>query len=522
MIKKLPIGIQSFEIMRTENRLYIDKTSNIINLITKGSKYNFLSRPRRFGKSLLVDTIKYLYEGKKELFEGLYAEKNWNFEKKNPVIKISFGSGILNIQELENKFDSIINNNSRNNNIDINKLIEKNYSDKFFELIRNIYEKTGKKVVVLIDEYDKPILDNITKKEQAKQIRDMLKNFYGILKDSDQYLEFVFITGVSKFSKVSLFSGLNNLEDITLLKEVGDICGYTEQEITDNFQDYLEGIDRQYMKKWYNGFNFLGEEKVYNPFDVLLFLKNKEYKNYWFETATPTFLMKILNESEKFYHIPDLQNLSAGEELIGSFDIEKINIETLLFQTGYLTIKEKIDKGFGVGYKLQIPNKEIKMSLNKYILYDYLGAINKENYFVFAGKIFFALKDGKVEKFIELLKELFSGIAYNHIQYIASYEGYYVSVVYSLLYSIGLDIIQEDITNKGRIDLTIKIGEYIFVIEFKVLKQSNIKEENQAIKQIKERGYSQKYKQNGKQIIELGIDFNFQKRNIENYISYNL
>ncbi|MDQ7009975.1 MAG: AAA family ATPase, partial [Candidatus Gracilibacteria bacterium] len=385
------------------------------------------------------------------------------------------------------------------------------------------YLKTGKKIVVLIDEYDKAILDNINKTEIAVEVREELKGFYATLKDADEYLEFVFITGVSKFSKVSLFSGLNNLKDLTLDPIAGELVGFTEQEITDNLGEYLEDVDRKKMKKWYNGFNFLGENTVYNPYDVLLFLDSKEYKAHWFETATPSFLIKLLKESDNFYHIPDLQNITSGEKLLGSFDIENINLETLLFQTGYLTIKEKITYLGETSYLLQIPNQEIKKSLNDYLMTDYLGVYRDVNFIKRVGPIYEALVSGNIEEFIKYLKVLFANISYtNSLEKIAKYEGYYSSIIYCLFYTMGIDVIQEDITNHGRIDLTLKINNLIFIIEFKIEKSGL-----NALEQIKEKKYSEKYNtplnpplhegDKKREIYEIGINFSFEDRNIESY-----
>lgn len=260
MLQKLPIGLQSFKGIREDGYLYVDKTPHIDKLI-KRAKYNFLSRPRRFGKSLTIDTIAWLYRGKKEFFTGLWIENNWDWSKEYPVIKISFASGGRTLESLKDTFNATI----RNNNPDKFVLESQTPSNQLSELILKLNEKHNQKVVVLIDEYDKPILDNIDNIEKATEIREELKSFYGVLKDLDQYLELVFITGVSKFSKVSLFSGLNNLKDLSLNPNFGDICGYTEVEVKEYFAEYLnpstssgfEKVDFSKLQRWYNGFNFL-------------------------------------------------------------------------------------------------------------------------------------------------------------------------------------------------------------------------------------------------------------------------
>jgi len=523
MKKRLPIWEQSFKSIReNKNNLYIDKTREILNIIENAWKYLFFSRPRRFGKSLLISTIKALYEWRRELFYDTYAKNNWNFEKTNPVLSISFWTGLFKIKDLEWKFIDILNQSQVKHNVEE---LKSGWVDfKFMELIRKIYEKNWKKVVILIDEYDKLILDYINNIEEAKLIRNKLRNFYWVIKDADEYLEFVFITWVSKFSKVSLFSWLNNLKDLTLDPIAWELVWFTEKEITDNLWDYLDWVDREKMKLWYNWFNFLWENKVYNPYDVLLFLDSKEYKAHWFETATPSFLIKLLKNSENFYYIPDLQNISSGEELLWSFDIENISIETLLFQTWYLTIKNKIEDDYWLSYKLFIPNKEIRKSLNNYIVTDYLWVYRNIDYIKRTRPIYDALVSWNIEDLIKYLKILFTNISYtNSLEKIAKYEWYYSSVIFSLFYAMWLDVIQEDITNHWRIDLTIKLNNKIFIIEFKVEKSWL-----NALEQIKDKKYSEKYLghpqgsplqegDSSKEIYEVWINFSFEDRNIESY-----
>ena len=523
--RKLPIWTQSFKVVREEKNanIYIDKTKEILNIINYWNNQRlFFSRPRRFGKSLLISTLKALYEWKKELFYDTYAEKNWNFEKTNPVLHISFWTGTVEDRKyLQNKLEDILLRNKRE--LELSEFESKNIAWKFYELLEKIYKKTWKKVVVLIDEYDKAILDNINKNEIAVELREELKWFYATLKDADEYLEFVFITWVSKFSKVSLFSGLNNLKDLTLNPIAWELVWFTEQEITDNLWDYLDWVDRKKMKLWYNWFNFLWENKVYNPYDVLLFLDSKEYKGHWFETATPSFLIKLLKESDNFYYIPDLENTSSWEKLLWSFDIENINIETLLFQTWYLTIEEKKNWIWWIKYKLKVPNKEISQSLNDYIITDYLWAYRNTEFLKRAEPIYDALVLWNVDDFIKYLKVLFANISYtNSLEKIAKYEWYYSSVIYTLFYAMWLDVIQEDITNHWRIDLTIKLNNKIFIIEFKVEKSWK-----NALEQIKEKKYSEKYLsplspplQEGdskREIYEVWINFSFEDRNVESY-----
>ncbi len=269
-MKKLPIGISTFEKIRTDDCYYVDKTYFIERLVEQ-STYYFMSRPRRFGKSLFVDTLKCAFEGRRDLFKGLYLENNWDWQDAYPVISISFGRGLLmDRNELDQRIQQFLCEQASYHGVVCHKGL---VADAFVELIKGIWKKTGKRVVILVDEYDKPILDHIEDPARAETMRNGLKNFYSVIKDSDRYIRFCFITGVSKFSKVSIFSDLNNLEDISLLPEMGALCGYTESELTTTFEDRLGNIEIETLRKWYNGYLFLGEDRVYNPFDVLLFLK---------------------------------------------------------------------------------------------------------------------------------------------------------------------------------------------------------------------------------------------------------
>jgi len=508
-MKNLPIGIQTFHEIRDKkkNYIYIDKTDLAHQLIDKG-KYYFLSRPRRFGKSLFLDTLKDIFEGQKELFEGLYIYDKWDWETTYPVINISFGGGVAkSIKELDDTIQEVIENNEIRLNLDCkNNTLHKKCLG---ELIRIAYEKYSQKVVILIDEYDKPILDNVTNKKLSKEIRDRLKNIYSVIKDSDRYVKFAFLTGVSKFSRVSLFSGLNNLEDISLDKKYATICGYTHEDVKLHFDERLEGVDLLELKKWYNGYNFLGKG-VYNPFDILLFFsKDKIYSNYWFETGNPAFLIEILKE--KSYFLPKLEDIAISESDLSSFDVDDIKIETLLFQTGYLTIKE-VQTIFNQRiYRLTYPNLEVRTALNenifKYLLTD--SSLPKM-------QILTAILNRDMEQFKKEIYQLFASLPYNSYvkNDIQNYEGYYANVIYSYLAGLGIQFIAEDVTNLGRIDLTIATPDMsqVYVMEFKVVDNKN--QNGKALDQIKENKYYEKYKDKADELIIIGIEFSKEDRNI--------
>jgi len=500
-MQNLPVGIQTFSKVIEGDYLYIDKTEIARSLIER-YQYVFLSRPRRFGKSLFLDTLKNIFEGKRELFGGLLIEEHWNWEMKYPVIKISFSGGVhCQVSLRKNLFYILKDNQER---LDI--LCEENEDPNqcFAELIKKAYQKYHQKVVILIDEYDKPILDNIENVPEALIIRDGMRDFYTKIKESDEYLRFVFLTGVSKFSKVSLFSGLNNLEDISLNPDFGNICGYTQLDLNTTFTPYLEGVDMKQVKRWYNGYNFLGD-KVYNPYDILLFIKNQRmFKNYWFETGTPRFLIELIKKNS--YFIPKFNGLEADESLVNSFDIENLNLESILFQTGYLTIKRLVEEDMGVVYELGFPNKEVQISFNNYILRSMTNGSDKEP---IRRELLAIIKTGDIEKLEPVIKRLFASIAYNNYTNndIERYEGFYASVLYACFASIGLDIIAEDVSNKGRIDLTLKAGGRTVLFEFKVT-------DGEPLEQIKRMKYYEKY--TGERYL-IGIVFDPKQRNVSKF-----
>ena len=511
-MKNLPIGIQTFQKIRDKkkNYIYIDKTDLALNLIQEEGYY-FLSRPRRFGKSLFLDTLKDIFEGKKEFFEGLYIYDKWDWKTTYPVIKISFGLGIVkSTKDLDRRIMSIIKENQKRLGIEC-EIIDDS-SGCLRELIISAHEKYNQKVVILIDEYDKPILDNITNKETSKEIRDGLKNIYSVIKDSDQYLKFAFLTGVSKFSKVSLFSGLNNLKDISLDERYATICGYTHNDVKESFKERLEGVNLKELKKWYNGYNFLGEG-VYNPFDILLFFsKGRIYSHYWFETGSPSFLIQLLKEQR--YYLPNLENLYMSETDISSFDVDDIKIETLLFQTGYLTIQEVRTRFNQRIFKLNYPNLEVRTALNERI-YRYLLTDN----ILPKNPIFDAIEFKDMKQFEKAIYQVFATLPYNSYtkNNMHHYEGYYANIIYSYLSGLGIEFRAEDTTNLGRIDLTIATPDMsqVYIIEFKVVENEN--RNGKALEQIKEKKYHEKYLSKAEEITIIGIEFSKKNRNISKF-----
>ncbi len=505
-MKKLPIGISNLREMINDGYIYVDKTKYVYDLATTG-KYYFLSRPRRFGKSLFVDTLKEAFEGNRELFKGLYIYDKWDWSIGYPVIHISFAEGVLKTKEdFHRRVTDIFRINQKRLGIECRDLGD--VTSCFIELIHKAKERYGQNVVILIDEYDKPILDNITDIEIAREMREGLKNLYSVIKGQDANVKFAFLTGVSRFSKTSIFSGLNNLKDISLDERYALICGYTQRDLEMCFAEYLEGVDLQKVREWYNGY-YWGVEPVYNPFDILLFLDTpgKVFKNYWFETGTPTFLIKLIETKD--YFMPSLTNLVVGEHILNSFDVENLDIEVILYQAGYLTIDRVIEKARGgIAYKLKIPNKEVKTALNDHLMV-YLLRYEKSDVESLQDKLYEVLVNQDLEGFKDALISLFASIPYTHYvkNRLQHSEGFYATVVYVAIQSLGIDIVGEDVTNRGRIDLTVKFPKTIYIMEIKT-------SDEDPLQQIKAKRYHEKYLSEGKDIYIVGIRFDPEKKNL--------
>ena len=508
--RKLPIGIQTFSEIREGGYYYVDKTSHIEQLVNQ-NKYYFLSRPRRFGKSLLLDTLRCLFEGRQDLFEGLYIHDKWDWQIKHPVIRLSFGSGVMRNRE---ELDVRIRDQLRiiRKDLGLSPALKTDIAGEFLALLREAHERYLQAAVVLIDEYDKPILDNILDPDKARELREGLKNLYSALKDADPHLRMVLLTGVSKFSKVSLFSGLNNLRDITLSPEYATVCGYTDQDIDHVFEPELGALNRNMIRDWYNGYRWGGQDvtSVYNPFDVLLLLQEQRFGAYWFETATPAFLVDILRERGVF--TPSLDHLTAKAQLLGQFDVDDISTEGLLFQTGYLTIKDVKEPKPGLQlFTLGFPNLEVESSLNDALL-PVLG-VNRNDAQELQLKLLDLLEHNNVAGLREHLQALYASVPCDWYRNnpIARYEGHYASVFYSHFAALGLNITVEDASNHGRVDMAVDFGGHIYLFEFKVVEQLP---EGRAMTQLIEKRYADKYRASGKLIHLIGVEFSSEKRAI--------
>jgi hypothetical protein len=505
--KILPIGIESFGNIRRGNFYYVDKTEFAWKLTQEAGRY-FLSRPRRFGKSLFLDTLRELFEGNQPLFEGLYIHDKWDWTRRFPVVRFNFGGGIITSRvELEAYIRETLADNQQRLGV---KCTHQTISGQFSQLIELAHEKFGEQVVVLIDEYDKPILDNILDSETALATRDGLKNLYSAIKGADSHIRFVFLTGVSKFSKVNLFSGINNLRDITMSEQFSAICGYTDTDVDTVFADQLPGLERDQIRRWYNGYNWTGTA-VYNPFDLLLLFAERKFNAWWCSTGTPTFLFKMMQQQGFF--TPLLRQMRAGVELISALDVDLMTPEALLFQTGYLTIhKTRLTLAGNITYTLGYPNQEVEQSLNASLLAAYTGNAGRAE----ANRL--RLEDLLANNDLMALRDLFQSFfaSIPHQWYtnneIAQYEGFYASVFYSYFAALGLDTQVEDATNLGRIDMTLKGWGRIYLFEFKVVESAP--SGGRALQQIKDKGYADKYRAQGLPIYLIGVEFSKAQRNV--------
>jgi hypothetical protein len=502
--KRLPIGIQTFRRIREDDCYYVDKTGFALRLIQEGTYY-FLSRPRRFGKSLFLDTLAELFSGSEALFRGLQAHGRWDWDRRFPVIRLSFAEGVLRDRaELDARIRDLLRINRETLGVELPA--ELDIAGAFGELIRQARARHGERVVVLVDEYDKPILDNLTRPDVAREMRDGLRNLYSVIKGADAHIRFAFLTGVSKFSKVSLFSGLNNLRDITVSADYSAICGYTEADLEAVFAPELIGLDRAQIRTWYNGYNWTGEA-VYNPFDVLLLFEERKFRAWWFETATPTFLIDVLTERHTW--LPQLGRLQADSAMLSAFDVGHISTEALLWQTGYLTI-DREEEVFGeYRYRLRYPNREVYQSLSNSLLKAWTADAqavlgHKQR----LGELLLANDFTGLE---QLVTAFFASIPHDWYRNnpIAQYEGYYASVFYAYFASLGLDLTPEESSNAGRLDMALRFNGQVYLFEFKVVE---LAPDGGALAQLKARGYADRYRGGGTPLHLIGVEFSRERR----------
>ena len=505
----LPIGIQSFRNIHESNCYYVDKTGYALRLVEEGSRY-FLSRPRRFGKSLFLDTLKEMFEGSRELFEGLHVYERWDWSVQSPVVRLDFGSG--DFTEPGYLHASVMEQLAAIERDTSTERYAETAPGRFRDLLAALHRQTGQRVAVLVDEYDKPILDALDAPDIARTNRNYLRGLYATIKSCDAHVRFCFLTGVSKFSKVSLFSGLNNLRDITLNPTYSAICGYTEADLDTVFAPELPGLDRERIRDWYNGYSWGGAEKVYNPFDVLLLLADREFEAWWFETGTPTFLLETM--VERGIASPALDGMVASAKLLSTFDVGDIATEALLFQTGYLTILNREDRGGNRYYRLGYPNREVRQSLNASLL----GYLVKDRSRQMANSIrlYDLLQAADFAGLEQLFHALFAGIPYewHSRSEIARYEGYYASVFYSYFAGLGLEVTVEESGSRGRLDMAVRAGGRVYLFEFKVRERAG---PGMAMAQLKQRGYADKYRHLGEPVHLVAVEFSAETRNVTGF-----
>jgi hypothetical protein len=512
-LKNMPIGVQNFESLRNDKYLYVDKTTLLYKLVTTG-RYYFLSRPRRFGKSMLLSTLNAYFSGKKELFKGLAIEKLENDWIEYPVLHLDLNTSEYKTEDdLRNKLSSNLSYweqqyGENNNQIGL--------GDRFEGVIRRAYEKTGQRVVILVDEYDKPVLQAIENEKLQDSFRSILKGFYGALKSMDACIKFAFLTGVTKFSKVSVFSDLNNLEDISLDRPYASICGITDEEIDTVFVPYVQRLaqatDRSYddvrneLKLQYDGYHFVyNSVAVYNPFSLLNTFKKNEFNNYWFETGTPSYLVHLLKKYH--YKLEDMASAQVSDKALRGIQSQSSDPIPMIYQSGYLTIV-----GYNPTYKLfqlGIPNKEVEDGFYNYLLPNYANVSESQSEFYIANFVE-EIKTGKIDEFFKRLSSLFADTPYELVK---DLENHYQNVLFIVSKLMGFYVKAEYHTSEGRIDLVLQTPAYTYVMEFKLNGSAE-----EALAQINSKNYSLPFAADNRKVIKIGVNFSSTTRNIERWI----
>lgn len=509
-LPKLPIGIQSFIRLREDGYLYVDKTQHIHDLMDAGP-FLFLARPRRFGKSLLITTLREIFQGNQALFQGLWIADQIDWQPR-PVILINFNALNYRDKSLAQALAEHMDELARGHEL---TLTATDYKGKFRELIERLSGRG--EVVLLVDEYDKPITDLLENDEKVQAHIDILKNFYAVLKGPEaDHLHFTLLTGVSKYGKISIFSDLNNLLDITLDARFATLLGYTQEELENYFAGYLDQLTVRYkssraalleqIKFWYNGYSWDGERRLYVPFSTMTFLTQQTFDNHWFATATPTFLIKLLHRQQIPAYM--LEEITADNKLLDSADVNRINAYALLFQTGYLTIKRIDSSPAGRVYELGYPNYEVAQAFQYHLLADYLATEHDLTSATLLTNLRKALGTQNVAGFIAILQAVFATIPHHLF---LPQEAYYHSIVYLILNLLGFHVYAERLTNLGRMDAVLETPDTVYILEFKMTTAEA------AIQQIRTKRYAQSYQGHGKTIILLGIAFDPEKRNIADW-----
>lgn len=506
-MQTLPVGIQTFSELRERGCLYVDKTQQIQHILLQG-KYFFLSRPRRFGKSLLLSTIKAIYQGQRALFTDLWIAEQWNWQKIHPVIHLSINQLDYQGLGLEVALQQTLEHIAAQHSI---TLVSKTLKSVFTELLVKLAQQQGK-VVLLIDEYDKPLIDYLDDIPQAKANQQTMKTFYSVLKDSDPYLEFLLITGVSKFSRVSIFSDLNNLFDLTFDRSASTLLGYTQTELEHYFAPYMPeterylGLTREALqakiREWYNGYSWDLRTRVYNPYSILSFFQAQAFRNFWFESGTPTFLPKLMHR-KKVYR---LDKLRVDGLALGNYDLEELELVPVMFQTGYLTLKDQDKRGM---YWLDYPNREVRASMMIFLMAEW-AHVEPARTTPMVVHLSEAFDDNDLPEVIEIIKTVFKKIPYQI--FLQDREAYYHSLIYLTFFYLGQYSDAEINESNGRVDCVVKTISHIYIIEFKLDKTAQA-----ALKQIKERDYAGAFHDDTRPKILLGINFSSELKTIDDW-----
>lgn len=513
-LQNLPIGIETFSEIRSNNYLYVDKTAFVYHLQSSG-KYYFLSRPRRFGKSLFLSTLQSYFEGRKDLFQGLAIEQLENKWEKYPVLRLNLNTGkYTDPSKLEEIIDKHL---SEWESCYAGGVGGRSLETRFESVILQAYKQTGRAVVILIDEYDKPLLQAIGNEALQAEYRATLKAFYGVMKTMDQYIRFAFLTGVTKFSKVSIFSDLNNLNDISLSAKYQEICGISEKELLANFKPYIQRMAKKYkytqkqtvaeLKRMYDGYRFSPEAKqgVYNPFSLLNAFYQFYFGSYWFATGTPTFLVELLQSGN--YELPSLEGISCHPSDIDSIDSALIDPIAVLYQSGYLTISG-INKTFG-SLLLDFPNEEVRVGFLRFLLPHYIKCTYQQATSLIE-KFVQAVFDGNTDAFFTRMKSCYANTPYELIK---DTENHYQNVMYLVCRLMGLFVEVERHSSYGVADMIIKAPNYIYVMEFKFDGSAE-----DALQQIKDKGYAQPFATDPRKVLLVGVNFSKETRNIDKWV----
>jgi len=509
---KYPIGIQDFDKIINEGYTYVDKTELIYKIVHEGSYY-FLSRPRRFGKSLLMSTLEAYFSGKRELFKDLAIEKLEEDWTAYPVLHLDLNTGKYNSKDsLTHALDDFLSRLEANYGTFHS---EKTLELRFMGIIERIYHKTGKPVVILVDEYDKPLLQSINNKELQEDFRATLKAFYSVLKTQDRYIRFALLTGVTKFGKVSVFSDLNNLIDISMDEGYDTLCGITEEEMHRYFEESIQKLAERYkisyeetcarLKKRYDGYHFVEYGTgVYNPFSLLSTFRASKFGSYWFETGTPTFLVQLL-QRENFY-LPDLTQQQVSADMLNCIDTMDRNPIPVIYQSGYLTIKD-YDEEFKV-YTLGFPNEEVEEGFANYLL-PYYAHTGSEGAPMYVRNFVLALRNGKPEEFMKRMQVLFADTDY---KIVGNAELYFQNAFYIVTKLLGFYTEVERTISDGRIDMIVKTKDYIYIFEFKYDQSADT-----ALQQIEDKGYAKPFATDGRKIVKIGVNFSREHRCIDEW-----